>query len=218
MIYPSVIRVHVYTSWFVCNKSDNSICLSFIWSGPSCVNWRCESDLRVWQTYCDRPSRCLVCTQPAVSHCPPHHRWCRAGRGRGSFRGRRRYHPRTPRTPCHGRVRSARTHPGPLGTLYMARTGRIARWRKSCSCRRRWRRWSRCRASPCASGRYTQCRACTALCDCSSLRRSHLQVRGQVKGDETEKWEGGNKRRGKELDMEVRRWKEQEIWGAKQWV
>lgn len=156
----------------------------------------------MWRTYCDRLSHWSVCTQPARSPFL-HHRWCRAGRGRGSSPGQRRCRPNTPRTPCRGCVRSERTRPGPPGTPCTARTGPISCRRNSCRCRRRWRRWSRCRASPSASGLNTGCRTCTPLCGCSSLRRSHLQVGGRVEEDEA-----GKMRRKREKGQ---RWREQEM-------
>lgn len=175
-------------------SSDKLWCVYLFHFGwYECCEWM---NLNMWQTYYDRQSHWLVCTQPAASQFP-HHRWCRAGRGRGSFPGQSKYRPYTPHTPCRDRVRSAHTPPVLPGTPYTVHIGLTSYWRKSCSCRCRWHRWSRCRASSSASGRCTRCRACTALCDCSSPRRSHLQMRGQVEGDETEKWEGGNERRGK---------------------
>lgn len=206
MIYLSVVWKSVWT-WNgpkYNNKFNSSVLTRVTWTKGVKATWALR------QTYCDRLSHWLVCIWPAVSQFL-HHRWCRAGRGQGSFPGQSRYRPNTPRTPCRDCVRSARTHPGLPGTPYTAHTGLIWRWRSSCSRRRRWHRWSRCRASPSASGRYTECRDCTPLCDCSSLRRSHLQTRGQVEEDETEKW-GGNERRGKEWrrleDGESRKYEE----------
>lgn len=149
-----------------------------------------------------------MCTQPARSLFL-HHRWCRAGRGQGSSPGQSRYRPNTPHTPCRDCVHSERTRPGPPGTPCTAHTGPISCRRNSCRCRCRWHRWSPCTVSPSASGPNTGCRACTPLCGCSSLRRSHLQFRGQVEEDEAGKMR--RKREKGQRAKEVRRWSEQEM-------
>lgn len=138
------------------------------------------------QAYCGRRSHWWACTQPSESRCLPH-RWCKVNRVPGSSPGQKTSRPHTPHIRYRGKRRSANKRPVPAGTQCTAHIVQRRCWSRSCTCRRIWRHWSRCRESPSASGRYTECTVCTSPCGCSSLSRSHLQVRGRNQTESEEK-------------------------------